>query len=286
MLTSGLKLRIITALALFPLAVYCILFLSNPEFSLFVGFILLLGAYEWAGFSGFPSSLAKLAYVLIIATVLFSIWLIKFALSVSIVNNLSMGFWLFSLILLAGFPNRFKFFYTINLMIAIIGVFLLSITWYALVSLHAIEALPFAQTTISGPYLVLSVMMLVWIADTGAYFSGKNFGKHKLAPQISPGKTIEGVLGGLFLVLISVSLFTLWHAGSSQDYLYIIAISTISVIFSVVGDLMESLFKRQANIKDSGQLLPGHGGILDRIDSITAAAPIFFIALSWLYSVN
>jgi len=278
-----LKLRVITALILFPLAVCAILFLPEPAFAAFVGFIVLLGAYEWAGFARFPSVLAKMAYVLIATVIIFSIWLMNFVLSVGIMNNIALGFWVFALVLLAGFPKQFKFWRTTNLLVAITGLLLLTLTWYALISLHAVKELSFAQTTISGPYLVLSVMMLVWIADTGAYFSGKRFGKNKLAPKISPGKTIEGVFGGLILVIIIVCLFTLYHGGNTQDYLYIIAISTVSVIFSVIGDLMESMYKRQANIKDSSNLLPGHGGVLDRIDSISAAGPIFFIALSWLY---
>ncbi len=275
-----------TALVLFPLAVSAILFLSESTFAVFVGFIILLGAYEWAGFAKFPSVLAKMAYVLIVAITIFSLWLMNFALSVSIMNNIATGFWLFAIILLIGFPNYFKLFYQANLLIAIIGLFLLTLTWYALISLQAIDTFTFAQTTITGPYLVLSVMMLVWIADTGAYFSGKRFGKNKLAPQISPGKTIEGVLGGLLLAIVIVSLFTLWSGGSMKDYVYIISITTLTVLFSVMGDLLESLFKRQAKLKDSGHLLPGHGGILDRIDSVTAAAPIFFITLSWLYVIH
>ncbi|MCK5697494.1 MAG: phosphatidate cytidylyltransferase [Gammaproteobacteria bacterium] len=281
-----LKLRVMTALVLFPLAVSAILFLSESTFAVFVGFIILLGAYEWAGFAKFPSVLAKMAYVLIVAITIFSLWLMNFALSVSIMNNIATGFWLFAIILLIGFPNYFKLFYQANLLIAIIGLFLLTLTWYALISLQAIDTFTFAQTTITGPYLVLSVMMLVWIADTGAYFSGKRFGKNKLAPQISPGKTIEGVLGGLLLAIVIVSLFTLWSGGSMKDYVYIISITTLTVLFSVMGDLLESLFKRQAKLKDSGHLLPGHGGILDRIDSVTAAAPIFFITLSWLYVIH
>jgi phosphatidate cytidylyltransferase len=281
-----LKLRVITALVLFPLAVYGILFLSNSSFAAFVGFIILLGAYEWAGFAKFPSMLSKLAYVVIIGTIIFSLWLVNFILSSSLMNGFAIGFWLFALILLSGFPDKVKFWQERNAVIAIIGTFLLVLTWYALISIHAIEALEFAQTTISGPYLVFSVMMLVWIADTGAYFSGKRFGKNKLAPTISPGKSREGVYGGLILAILIVSLFTFWHGGGVQDYLRIISISVLTVIFSVIGDLLESMFKRQANIKDSSNLLPGHGGILDRIDSVTAAGPVFYIVLSWMYQLN
>ena len=281
-----LKLRVITALLLFPLAVYGILFLSNSGFALFSGIIILLAAYEWAGFARFPSVLAKLAYVVIVATIIYSVWLINFLLSAKVMVVMSLAFWFFALILLLAFPRRIKFWQGKSLIIAIIGIFLLLICWYALISLHAIESLHFAQITISGPYLVFSAMWLIWLADTGAYFSGKRFGKHKLAPKISPGKSREGVLGGLLLALIVINLFTLWHGGAVQDYLFINAISIVTVIFSVVGDLLESMFKRQADIKDSGHILPGHGGILDRIDSVSAAVPAFYVTLSLLYSLQ
>lgn len=278
-----LKLRVITALILFPLAVSGILFLSNHSFAAFVGFIMLLGAYEWAGFARLPSIAAKLAYVLIIATVLFSLWLIHFLLPLNAMHILAGGFWLFALLLVLRYPGSTAFWKSRPAVIAIIGIFLLAITWYAVISIHAIEQLSFAQTTITGPYLLLSALMLIWAADIGAYFSGKRFGKNKLAPYISPGKSIEGVIGGLLLALFLAVLFTLWHGGSLHDYLTIAVITIVTVIFSVIGDLMESMFKRQAGLKDSGNLLPGHGGILDRIDSITAAGPVFFIAISLMY---
>ncbi len=278
-----LKLRVITALILFPLAVSGILFLPDNAFAACVGFIMLLGAFEWAGFARFPSLAAKLAYVLMIATVLFSLWLINFILPAEAMNALAAAFWFFALLLVFRYPGSADFWKGRPAVIAIMGIFLLTITWYAVISIHAIPHVSFAQTTISGPYLLLSALMLIWAADTGAYFSGKRFGKNKLAPHISPGKSIEGVIGGLLLALFMAVLFTLWHGGSGHDYLSIMTITIVTVIFSVIGDLMESMFKRQADLKDSGNLLPGHGGILDRIDSITAAAPVFFIAVSLMY---
>ena len=280
-----LKLRVITALILFPLAVCGILFLSNNSFAAFVGLIMLFAAYEWAGFAQFPSLPAKMAYVVIVATILLSLWLINFLLSASFMNGLAAAFWLFALILVFGYPGSSKFWSGKTVIIAIMGLFLLTITWYAVISIHAITQIEFAQTHISGPYLLLSALMLIFAADTGAYFTGRRFGKNKLAPEVSPGKSIEGVVGGLILALLMSVLFTLWHSGSSQDYLHIMSITVVTVIFSVIGDLMESMFKRQAKIKDSSNLLPGHGGILDRIDSITAAVPIFFITLSLMYSL-
>ncbi len=275
-----LKLRVITALILFPLAVSGILFLSNDAFAAFVGIIILFGAYEWAGFAKFPSMLSKLAYVIIVATILLSIWLINFLLSADFMNGVAAFFWVFALLLVIGYPGSSKFWRGKAVIISVMGLFLLTITWYAIVSLHAITEFQFAQTHISGPYLLLSALMLIFAADTGAYFSGKRFGKNKLAPKISPGKSIEGVIGGLLLALLMALVFTLWHSGDLHDYLHVIGITIVTVIFSVIGDLMESMFKRQADIKDSSNLLPGHGGILDRMDSITAAVPVFFITIS------
>lgn len=280
-----LKLRVITALVLLPLALYAILFLNNDSFALIMGLVTLIAAYEWAGFAKFPSVLSKMAFVVIVGTVIFSIWIINFILPPNIMNGVSAGFWLFALFLIFGYPGSASLWKDKTLIIAILGIILLTMTWYSLVAIHSINSLSIGQGQISGPYLVLSVMMLVWAADTGAYFSGRRFGKNKLAPAISPGKSREGVYGGLLLALIIALGFAFWNRVQLQDYLNIMLITLVTVIFSVAGDLMESMFKRQANLKDSGRILPGHGGILDRIDSVTAAAPGFYIALSLTYPI-
>jgi len=275
--------RVLTALVLLPLAIYGILFLSNDSFAIVFGLILLLGAYEWAGFAKFSSKLAKITLVLVVAIALYSLWLMNSALSPQVMSAVVAVFWLFNLILVFAYPRSAAVWKDKPLIIALMGIILLSLTWYALVAIHAIAILKFAQTSISGPYLVLAVMILVWLADTGAYFSGRRFGKIKLAPEVSPGKSREGVFGGLLLAVIIAMLFAFWHKAGLQDYQKIILITVVTVLFSVIGDLMESMFKRQAGIKDSGNILPGHGGILDRIDSITAAGPIFYIAISMVY---
>jgi CDP-diglyceride synthetase len=148
--------------------------------------------------------------------------------------------------------------------LAAIGIIILFPTWVALVSMRGIS-----------PWLLLLVMATVWIADIAAYFAGKRFGKHKLAPQISPGKTWEGVFGAWFAVIVYGLILC---TSLSLSYWLIVGLLGITVL-SVMGDLFESLIKRQAGVKDSGHVLPGHGGVMDRIDGLTSSMPIvmFFI---------
>lgn len=127
------------------------------------------------------------------------------------------------------------------------------------------------------PLLLLGAFILVWVNDTGAYFIGKNFGKQKLFPRISPKKTVEGFLGGLFFACI-VSYFIAKFTGS-LDFTYWLILGIIVSVFGTIGDLIESKFKRQANVKDSGVIMPGHGGLLDRLDSIIFVAPFFYLFL-------
>ncbi len=127
-----------------------------------------------------------------------------------------------------------------------------------------------------GPIAVLWLVLLVVAADVGAYFAGRGFGRHKLAPRVSPGKTWEGAAGGLALV----ALVAWWGAAHfSLPPLSAVAFASLVGVFSVIGDLTESMFKRAAGLKDSGTLLPGHGGLLDRLDSVTAAAPLYALGL-------
>jgi phosphatidate cytidylyltransferase len=132
-----------------------------------------------------------------------------------------------------------------------------------------------------SPWWLMYLFALVWVADSGAYFAGKAFGKHKLIPDVSPNKTIEGLLGGLLLTTCVIVSVAYYRNLADNNLISFILLSMLVVLASVLGDLFESLLKRKANIKDSGTLLPGHGGVLDRIDSLLAAAPIFAFGF-WL----
>ena len=130
-----------------------------------------------------------------------------------------------------------------------------------------------------SPKLLLFALLIVWVADMGAYFAGKQFGRVKLAPSISPGKTWEGVFGGLVLVVV---LTLVWAHFGEMELNVLLPFCLAVGALSVVGDLTVSMFKRTAGVKDSGKLFPGHGGVLDRIDSVSAAAPLFALGLNWL----
>jgi phosphatidate cytidylyltransferase len=151
-----------------------------------------------------------------------------------------------------------------QLVMSVLGLLLLMATWISLTGLHSIS-----------PWLLLSILATVWIADSAAYFSGKRYGRHKLAPEISPGKTWEGVAGAI----VAVSLYAYLLCSYLHFSLWLIMGFLLIVLLSIMGDLFESLLKRQAGVKDSSQLLPGHGGVLDRIDGLIPSLPIVLICI-------
>ncbi len=268
-----LKQRLLTAAILIPLVVWGILSLSTPIISWILALFVLVGGWEWARLIGFTAPVTRLAYALLVATVLWltQLFVSNFESAVLIVLLLSGFWWLVGSSMVfryrgeVGLSGRARFFG------GFIGLLVLVPTWLALVHLHG-----YSQ---HGPALVLFLMVLIWGADSGAYFVGRKWGKRKLAPHVSPGKSIEGVAGGMatsvLIALMGMVLFEMPLASA----LWFIPLCFVVALFSVMGDLFESLFKRRAGVKDSGQLLPGHGGVLDRIDSLTTAAPIFTLGL-------
>lgn len=269
-----LKQRILTALVLIPLVVWGVLKLSTETLGLILALFVVLGSWEWGRLIGLKSSVVRVSYSALIVVLLASAHFSSLKLAgVELAVFLLAGVWW-----LVGTSWVFRYRGTTGLVGndtligAIVGVLVLLPTWLAMTHIHGFSS--------DGPYMLLFVMVLIWMADSGAYFAGRKFGKHKLAPLVSPGKTIEGVAGGLF----AAGIFSIIGAVNFDlpvlGVIGFILLSLVVVAFSIIGDLFESLFKRRVGVKDSGQLLPGHGGVLDRIDSLTAAAPIFALGLA------
>ncbi len=268
-----LRQRVIAALLLAPPVIAAILLMPTSAVAVLFGLIILLGGWEWSRLAGFKASAPRIAFVCLLAIVLAGCWI--WARPASQLLNLSAlapVWWVVCLVWVAAYNRTQQLGLSNAVAKALIGYLVLVPSWTALVALH--------DSTARGPQLVLFLVMLAWVADIGAYFSGKAWGKHKLAPQVSPGKSVEGVLGGGAAVVL-YSAVAGWLLGMTADQIMLfIVISLVADAFSVLGDLFESMFKRSSGFKDSGALIPGHGGVLDRIDSVTAAAPVF--ACGWV----
>lgn len=263
-----LKQRIITALILAPLAIWGILALSAMNFAIVMGLIFVLGAWEWARIAGVENSLGRVAYSMVLALLMLASY--TFAAWQNGTVLVGLLWWVIALTLVLRFPKGGAFWQRSSLGPIILGYVILLPAWVALIALQQQ----------AGPVYVLLLMLLVWGADIGAYFAGRRFGKRKLAAAVSPGKTIEGVLGGLVMSgLIGIAAAFYLNLTSVLPMFLVIVLAT--VLISVLGDLVESMFKRLSGIKDSGGILPGHGGVFDRIDSLTAAAPLFYLAILW-----
>ena len=282
-----MKQRIITALFLAPLAIAGIFLLPLKFFMLFTAVIFLLGSKEWASFVN-PKSVSSpilyiFGFVLAITLLLLPIgqlWtpegvnpLIQYGLIGAAI------WWFVSLILVVTYPKSAAWARSKTIK-ALFGLLTLIPFFWGMVTLRSVNI---HHDFYYGGALLLFVFLLVWAADSGAYFCGRAFGKHKLAPNVSPGKTIEGFVGGVVsaMIIAFVGSILLDIAEDKMALFFVAAL--ITTLVSALGDLSESIFKREAKLKDSGNLLPGHGGILDRIDSLTAAVPVFTLTyLLWL----
>ncbi|MDE1165981.1 MAG: phosphatidate cytidylyltransferase [Pseudomonas sp.] len=262
-----LKQRIITALILLPIALCGFFLLEGAGFALFIGLVVTLGAWEWARLAGFEAQPARIGFAAVVALLLFFLYLspslAPFVLGAAVL------WWAVATYLVLTYPRTAERWSSVACKL-LIGLLILLPAWQGLV---LIKEWPL------GNWLILSVMVLVWGADIGAYFSGKAFGKRKLAPQVSPGKSWEGFYGGMALCLAIALVVGLLRHWSLGELVMGLLGTALVVAISVVGDLTESMFKRRAGIKDSSNLLPGHGGVLDRIDSLTAAIPLFAVLL-------
>ena len=270
---SSLAKRVVTGSILAMIVAGATLALPSSWFALVIAAFVLVGAWEWSAMVGWPSPPQRLAYsaglllILLAAAALGRTqpgmlaillaglvwWLVALAWVVRAQQGLAVD-------ALDHWPVRL-----------LSGWMILAPACSALVYLHWVAE--------SGPWLVLYLVFLIAAADSGAYFVGRRLGRHRLASRVSPGKSLEGVAGGLLAVAtLSVSVALL---ADFAEPLGFVILSMVTALVSILGDLTESVVKRRAGFKDSGSIVPGHGGILDRIDSVTAAAPIFVLGCLW-----
>jgi len=269
-----LKNRILTASVLLPLAIWGILQLPTILFSIISGILFTIGAFEWARLSGQKNIYTRCMYTLFIVQ-MGILGLRKITLShQEIIFGLTLFFWLFFILGVILYPKGKKIWQN-NFIGYTAGLIVLVPSYLALNWLRVLYS----------PLWVLLLMALIWTADSSAYFAGKRFGKHKLMVEVSPGKTYEGAAGALLsTILLSVLAYYYLDFVRAYPLSKVILLNLLTVGVSIFGDLFESLYKRLANVKDSGAIFPGHGGVLDRIDSLTVALPFYIFGLNFLNS--
>ena len=275
-----LKQRIITAVVIAVVFLLALFALSPYLFSFAVAVVVIYAAWEWSDLSGISGLLLRLAYTAVLAVLLV---VVAYVLGLSAEGSIQLApgrsllmtmvsWWAIALLWVQGYPSS-AILWGSCWVRGIMGFLVLVPTWSALVILiHSGQ----------GQWMILLVVAIVALADIGAYFSGRHYGKHKLAVSVSPNKTWEGLLGGLVVNAVVVLLLGSILKLDVRTWGLLAAMIMITALASVLGDLLESMLKRHRGIKDSGNILPGHGGVLDRVDSLTAALPVF--TLIYIYS--
>ena len=277
--------RVIAALVMAPLAIAAVLLLPTQWMVALAAVVVLGGLWEWLRLAGVDDGLARstllVANLLLILALVWasasdpngSMVLLKLFCVAAVIGWLLVAIWLRHPQFASAPDARSR-------MIKLTaGTLVMVPAWCALGLIHAGEP--------NGHRWLLLALAIVWAADTGAYFAGRRFGgklfkERRLAPRISPNKTIEGLLGGLLLAVV-VGVVCAPLAGAAANQLPAVAlVALLAAGFSVLGDLFESLLKRHAGVKDSGNLIPGHGGLLDRLDGVLAALPVFAVGKIWL----
>ena len=273
-----MKQRIITALILAPLVILGIFKLPLIGFIIALTAITLLGFWEWTQFTESNSRIAALVPAVVVTGLSF-LFISPDAASLNQLATphytvLALGFawWIIASGMAITYPKTTNLWQNSKALRHVFGFLTLIPFLWSVIILRASDI---SVDPYHGAKLVLYVCFLVWAADSGAYFAGKSMGKRKMAPHVSPNKTIEGLVGGIIAALVVGWLFAGWFDIQFTSPLHMVMITLITVVISVLGDLVESMFKRVSGIKDSSNIIPGHGGILDRIDSLTAAFPVF-----------
>jgi phosphatidate cytidylyltransferase len=254
--------RIITAVILGGAITAAVLLLPLPASAALFGVLWLVGTWEWSKLAQL-SGTRSIAYVVLLGAAMVIVLAVASPFVAAVVMAVASIGWLVALFAIVSYPRAYS-----PAVVAAIGFVVLVPSWVLLIYLLGAEPL--------GRALAMAVLVIVWAADVGAYAVGRAFGRHKLAPKVSPGKTWEGVTGGALFAAGAG-----WAAAQLLDLPagVLIALGVATGLVSVVGDLTVSMFKRNVGLKDSGRLLPGHGGVMDRIDSLTAAVPVFALGL-------
>ncbi len=272
-----LRQRVITALVLAAVFLASVMFMPLPFLALFFGLIVLAGGWEWSRLAGWESSVARCLFLVLLASCLGLLYVYcELAADASRERvqpflGLACLWWCFSLLWVRSYPGSAVFWST-RAMRSLMGLLILALAWLA-----AVYLLTFPR----GGLLVVIMVIIVAAADIAAYFTGRALGRHKLAPAVSPGKTWEGFWGGMIACgLLAIALWYLLPLQQQHVSLAAVVVVTVATGFaSVIGDLSVSMVKRESGTKDSGSLLPGHGGVLDRLDSLCGAAPVFALGL-------
>ncbi len=274
---SSLAQRVLTGSGLAAFIAAATLLLPTFWFAVLIAAFVLVGAWEWSALAGWPSAGQRIVYCAASMLVLLgAAWLLQSQGGAWAVLLAGLMWWLVAL----AWVVRYQQGQTVDamnyaLVRLLVGWLILVPSWAAVVQLHSAPAL--------GPWMVMYLLFLIATADSAAYFVGRRLGKHRLASNVSPGKSLEGVAGALVATTIFAIVGGLAFGFVPLPGFVVVSLATVSV--SILGDLSESVFKRRAGMKDSGRIVPGHGGILDRIDSYTAAAPIFVLGCFWQGSV-
>jgi phosphatidate cytidylyltransferase len=267
--------RLLTAAVLVPFVIAGILYLQTPTFALVLGALILAAGLEMGRLAGVRQTLALVVYVAAIALAMWLVWRYLAAPYIESLQWIMTLWWLTVTAALIVRRRELSLVESVRPGILALGGLVLVAAWASIVTLHAAPSL--------GPALVLFLFVLIWIADSGAYFAGRAFGRRKLSPFVSPGKTWAGVSGAAFGAMLAGLVLALSPlTPDAQPVLALTLLCIVVTLVSIGGDLWESRLKREAGVKDSGNLLPGHGGMLDRIDSLLAAAPVFGLGFGLL----
>lgn len=282
--------RVVSAVVLVPMVVVMIFFSSAIQFSIFILIICLISSWEWGKLMKF-SSVIHYIWMFFMFSVLCSTMIIIIQNCLCFDNcyisfsifSIAMIWWIFACLLVLFYPNSAVFWNKYNVLRFCFGMLMIVPFFCGILILHQFHCF---NDYLHGKWGLFFILILVWVNDSSAYFIGKKLGKYKLLKHVSPKKTWEGCIGGICISAQLAWIFSRYIL-INDNYRYIVFLSYIgALVFAVIGDLVESMFKREAGIKDISNLIPGHGGLLDRIDSLISSVPIFIALMLFLMHIN